>query len=136
MTVRFSPRVPEKVVQANVVRLLRSIGANVWVLGTHRRRGDFQGTMQTPGIGDVFAILPTAPHSPAGPSVPLWVECKADGGRLSPDQIRFRDCCRSASLGHVVGGLDEVIRFLVSGGWLKSNNLPHYRQVSIEGERV
>jgi hypothetical protein len=47
-----SPRIPEKVIQQQIVTLLRSIGAQVWVLGTRRKRGDYQGTMQTPGLPD------------------------------------------------------------------------------------
>lgn len=129
-----TPRVPEKVVQAHIVQLLRSIGGDVWVLGTKRRRGDFHGTMQTPGIGDVFAILPAPPRT-TGPRVPVWVECKAAGGRLRPDQAVFRDRCREAELAHIVGGLDELIVFLAERGWVNKHSLPHYRQPAIEGER-
>lgn len=122
-------RVPEKVVQQHALNLLRNVGARVWVLGTRRRRGDFPGTMQTPGIADVFAILPPPPlKSDRRSPVPLWFECKAAGGRLRPEQAEFRTACLEAELAHVVGGVDELMSFLVRGGWLKSQNVPHYKQ--------
>lgn len=46
-----SVRVPEKVVQAHIVQLIRSLGGRAYVLGTRRRSTDFHGTMQTP-VGD------------------------------------------------------------------------------------
>jgi hypothetical protein len=43
-------RQPEKAEQAGIVKLVRALGGRVYVLGTRRKRGDFQGTMQTPGL--------------------------------------------------------------------------------------
>lgn len=119
-------RLPEKLVQWQVVNLLRSIGAAVYILGTRRPSGDFQGTRQTPGIGDVYCILPP-PRVTPGPGCALWVEVKADGGRLSPEQREFQALCAGANIPHVVGGVDQVIAFLIQGGWLKGESVPHYR---------
>jgi hypothetical protein len=55
-------RVPERVQQAHIIRLVRTIGGVVYVLGTVRRRGDYQGTMQTPGISDLLVFLPVRAH--------------------------------------------------------------------------
>lgn len=120
------PRVPEKTEQAHVVQLLRSIGCRVWVAGTRRPRGDYQGTCQTPGLPDLVAFLP--PHQRGV----LFVEVKARGGRLSPDQVEFRKLaldCHAAALGvhHVVGGLEAVIVYLVSLGLVRAESFPHYR---------
>jgi hypothetical protein len=122
------PRVPEKVIQAQGVTLLRTLGAKVYVLGTTRRRGDFHGTMQTPGIADVFGFLPT-PSSSSGHRQrhPFWWEAKAEGGRLRHEQREFREFCQDSGLTHIVGDLDNLIAFLVAHGWLKAENLPHYR---------
>lgn len=79
-------RQPERAIQAHVVRLLRHVGCTVWVLGTTRRRGDYHGTMQTAGLPDVIAFLPRAGGV-------LFVEVKAPGGRLRPEQAQFRACC-------------------------------------------
>lgn len=121
---------PEKVEQTQIVTLLRSLGASVYVLGTRRRAGDYQGTMMTAGIPDIYALLPE-PRSPGdGRACGLWIEVKGKGGRVRPEQAAFAARCLERQLPHVVGGLDVVIRFLVTGGWLKSSNLPHYRHVT------
>ena len=114
-------RTPEKVVQAHVVQLLQTVGAVVYVLGTTRRRGDYPGTMQTPGLPDVMAFLPPAPRTPN--ALVTWkllcVECKAIGGRLKPAQRQFQQFCALARVSHVVGDLDAVIAWLIAYGYLK-----------------
>lgn len=118
---RAKPIQREKVEQANGLNLLRSVGASVYVLGTRRRRDDYQGTMQTPGIPDVWFFLPSV--SRCG-----WWEVKAEGGRLSPAQRAFRDSCLLANIDHIHGGVDALIAYLVSVGRLKAENVAHYRQ--------
>jgi hypothetical protein len=127
---------PEKAEQASGVTLLRSICGYdaVYVIGTKRRRGDYQGTMQSPGIPDVFAYLP-APRFhpspfPADWLIPLWWEVKAADGTLRKQQGVFREMSRRARVNHVVGTLDALIEFLVAGYWLKAENVPHYRRAS------
>lgn len=115
---------PEKAEQAAIVQLLESLGAKVYVLGTRRRKGDYQGTMQTPGIPDLYVFLPHVrhpqwPHAPFGATA-LWIEVKAEGGKLSPEQETFQCLCRNREVGHVVGGLHEVMVFLATGGWIKA----------------
>jgi hypothetical protein len=79
-------RVSEKTEQAHGVQLLRSLGAKVYVLGGHRRAGDYQGTMQTEGLPDVEAFLPVRGTRRR---VFLKWECKAVGGRLRPGAARI-----------------------------------------------
>lgn len=119
------PRVPEKAEQAHIVQLLLSIGAAVYVLGTRRPRGDHQGTCQTPGVPDLLAFLPTRAERPTRQ---LWVECKAKGGRLRPEQLDFRTLCECAGVAHVVGDLDAVIAWLCEHAYVKADQFPHYRQ--------
>lgn len=119
MTRATRARIPERVVQRQIVHLLRSVGAQVWVLGTVRPRGDTPGTRQTPGICDVVAFVPRAGL--------LMVECKAKGGRLRPEQSHFRDCCLEHHVAHVVGGVDEVVAWLVAQGILRADAVAHYR---------
>lgn len=114
-------RQPERAEQAAIVSLLRKVGASVYVLGTTRAKGDFQGTRQTPGLGDLFCVLPmprTSPPSPFG-CTPLWIEVKAPNGRPSEAQKIFRLDCQRAGLHHVLGGVDAVIAFLAEGGWVR-----------------
>ena len=116
-----TPSRPEKVEQAHGVRLLRLIGAAVYVSGTVRRKGDYQGTMQTPGIPDVEAWLPWPQDtsSDAGPTRrPLKWECKRAGGQLSPEQEAYRQHCLDAGVAHVVGPLDSLVAWLVGAGYL------------------
>ena len=126
-----SPRVLEKTVQAQILHLLRSVGAKVWVTGVPRRRGDFQGAMRTPGLPDLLAFVP--PPKPTDPFIGwtlLCVEVKARGGRLREEQADFASCCLNADVAHIVGGLAEVIAWLLRRGLVRDEQLPHYRQES------
>ena len=114
-----APRVPESLVQWQIVRLLRSLGAAVYVLGTVRRKGDYQGTNQTPGISDLCVFLRGRQ---------LWIEVKAEGGRLSPAQRAFQAQCHTCGVAHVVGGVSEVLAWLVDAGIVKADGVAHYRQ--------
>jgi hypothetical protein len=108
---------PEKAEQSAIVQLLRTIGASVYVIGTKRAKGDYQGTRQTPGIPDLYVFLPSTPKHVGG--IAVWIEVKAEGGRLSVAQIGFEVRCRLAGAVHLVGGRDMLIDFLKQNGWLK-----------------
>jgi len=126
-------RHPERAEQARIVGFLTSIGAKVWEIGTTRKKGDYQGTMQSPGLPDVIAFLKHP--RPAGatyafPSHPLEqlvVEVKVEGNTMRPEQRIFRQMCLDAGVAHVVGDLNDVIRWLVEHGYVLERNLPHYR---------
>ena len=129
----------EKIIQQQVANLLRSLGCGVYVLGTRRRKGDYHGTMQTPGIPDLFAFLPPYPtyvedydYYAAGVAntVPacLWLELKAPKGRRTPEQVAFGDACERCHVPYVWGGLDDVIAWLVRNGYLKLDSVAHYRR--------
>jgi hypothetical protein len=115
----------EKVVQAHVVTLLRSAGGKVFVMGTRRRGADYQGTMQTPGIPDLMAFLPT--RGEPGRFLFLFIECKRPGGRMSAEQKDFRALCLAAGVEHVVGDLDATIAWLVAHDYARADQFPHYR---------
>ena len=117
------PRQRERSEQAGIVQLLRSLGAQVYVLGTTRRRGDHPGTMQTAGLPDLIAFI----HTPDQHRRLLVIEVKAKGGRLRPEQEQFRTYCLDANVNHLVGDLDAVIAWLIAEGYLQSNQVPHYR---------
>ena len=119
------PRVPEKAEQAHGIQLLRHLGGKVYVLGGHRRKGDYQGTMQTEGIADVFAFIPVRGERR---KVFLAWECKAAGGRLRPEQVEFKDLCADADIAHVVGPFDALIAWLAGRGFVNANSFPTYRQ--------
>lgn len=118
------PRVPEKVIQAQIVTLLRSIGAKVYVFGVRRRRDDYQGTMQTPGAADLEAYVPF--RNGSGHRM-VKIEVKADGGRPSAEQRALATLCRSAKVDYICGGVDDVVAWLIAGGWLARDSVPHYR---------
>lgn len=122
-------RVPEKVEQAHGIQLLRALGSKVYVLGGHRRRGDYQGTMQTEGIADVFAFLPR--RGEASRIFLAW-ECKAEGGRLRPEQVEFKTLCEDADVAHLVGPFDALIAWLAARDFVKADQFPTYRQPGSE----
>jgi uncharacterized protein (DUF2342 family) len=115
--------VSERQEQGAIIGLLRQVGGLVYVLGTVRKRGDYPGTMQTPGLPDLIAFLPqrrsTTPGSIVTPRQLLTVEVKAKGGRLSPAQVTWQRVADEAGVEHVVGGLDAVIAWLTARGYLK-----------------
>ena len=121
-------RPSEKVEQAHIVQLLRSIGSRVYVLGTHRRRGDYPGTMQTEGVPDLMVFLPARDPETPSRRLFLFVEVKAHSGRMRPEQAAFRELCLDADVVHRVGGLDDLIAWLVDRDYVKASNVPHYRQ--------
>jgi hypothetical protein len=111
----------EKDEQAAIVKLCEMVGGKVYVLGRPPRHDAvYKGTGQTPGIPDLLVHLPsrgangmwTAAHQ-------VWVEVKARGGRLRPEQRGFRDFCELAGIPHIVGGLDAVVRYLGERGYVK-----------------
>lgn len=133
---RKKPVQRERGEQQNGVSLLRQIGAKVYVLGTTRKKTcwacgaltkDFS-TRQTPGIADVYFILPR-PRYP-GEALPrsVWWEVKAPKGTASDDQDEFAAAVRDAGgIGYVIGTYDLLIGYLVRGGWVRQDSFPHYR---------
>lgn len=130
------PRVLEKTEQAHIIQTIGQVRGKVYVLGTRRPKGDYQGTRQTPGIPDLLVFLPPSPGSRtvmngcSGPSVEwrqVWIEAKAAGGRLRPEQVVFAHHCLSAGVDHIVGGLDAVIAWLIREGYLNRDQVAHYR---------
>lgn len=121
----------EKDEQLGIRKLMLQIGAREYVLGTKRRKTDFHGTMQTPGIADLQFFLPER-----RPTFVLYrsrrfvvVEAKREkGSRFSPEQIEYRDLCAAAGIDYIGGCLNDVIAWLVAETYLDPKNLPHYRQ--------
>lgn len=118
---RRRPVQREKAVQGHIVQLIRSLGGRAYVMGTRRRSGDFQGTMQTPGIPDVMAFLPSPPRADVDGRTLLFIECKAARGRLRPEQREFQALCHGSNVAHIVGGLDDVIAWLAARGYVRAS---------------
>ena len=122
----------EKDIQADIVKLLKTVGAAVYKIGTKRKKGDHQGTMQTPGIPDLLAFVRTTSCfrmsawtslqvSPGRVStVQLWIEVKRPGGTMQRRRTRaFRVRALEAGCEHVTGGVDEVLDWLKARGVVK-----------------
>lgn len=116
-----APRVSERSEQAAIVKFLRLLGASVYVLGTTRRKGDYAGTMQSPGLPDVIAFMPLRKH--VGKRRLVMIECKRKGGRLRPEQKVFAEECFDAEVEHLVGGLDAVMQMCVEDGYIEANRV-------------
>ncbi len=129
-----TPQVSEKVVQSQIVQALRTVGAAVYVLGRPPRKDTARmGTGQTAGIPDLYVLLPDSPVGGLPGRMQrcahgLWIEVKAAGGRLRPQQAEFATLCGGAGIPHLVGGLDVVLAYLQQHGYLKAENVPHYRR--------
>lgn len=138
----WAPKRIEKHEQRDGVQLLESLGARVFVSGTRRRKGDYQGTMQTPGIPDVEAFLPRPKFGP--PTTPArtllkWEAKSATRTRLknagmTPEQVDYRDLCRqTGAVQHLVGDLSTLYQFLVHAGYLRAEDVPHDRLAPTQG---
>ena len=113
-------RQPERAEQAACLKILRLLGAEVYVLGTTRKRGDHPGTVMTPGLPDLYAFLPMGPPPAAVTPWPLWIEVKAPGGRLSLEQRGFRTWCELSGHRHFSGTAEDLLRYLRGlGYWTK-----------------
>lgn len=145
MTVRFmrKPVQHEKIEQQHCVRLYQSVGAKVYVLGTRRRQRCHecgavtrdQGTRQTPGIADLEVHLPAPPLRTVSTGLMLKHEVKVGKNTRSDDQDEYADHCQRSGVPCIVGGLDAAYHFLLDGGWLKPENVPHYRLPTEAGAR-
>ena len=112
----------ERVEQAHIIQVARTLGAAVYVLGTVRRRGDYPGTMQTPGLPDLWLMWP--PARPAdwwasGVQSALWWEVKRVGGTRSPAQVQFANQCEAAGVAYGWGDCDAFIRWCREHGRLR-----------------
>ena len=115
----------EKHEQSAGVGLLRWLGCTVYVLGTSRRAGDYQGTNQTPGLADVEAWLPDAK------GILFW-EVKSQTGTASAAQLelqRLALACeeRGCGIWHVLGPCDALVVKLIGLGLLRPGQVPYYR---------
>lgn len=130
----------ESVEQLGIRKLMLSLGAKEFVLGTRRKKADsHHGTMQTPGIPDLQFFLPDRRGGRAHllPRRLVVVEAKRQkGGRFSPAQIEYRDLCVAAGVDYIGGCLNDVIEWLVRERYLDPKNLPHYRVPATTTERT
>lgn len=92
----------ERHVYEACVSLLRLSGCDVYRLSQTR------ASKQSPGIPDIWAFAPGGQYA--------WIEVKRPGGRLRPEQRKFREQCEARKIEHVVGGIPEVERLLVRWG--------------------
>jgi hypothetical protein len=114
------PKRLERHEQADGVALLRLLGAKVYISGTVRRSGDYQGTMQTPGIPDVEAFLPYPEGKMTTLRLLKW-EVKRDGGRLSVAQQEYRRWIDKTDVDYVVGSFQALKDWLIACGYLSED---------------
>src|SRR3990167_11056267 len=96
-------RHPERAEQAACLKILRLLGAEVYVLGTTRKRGDHPGTMMTPGLPDLYAFLPMGPPPAAVTPWPMWIEVKAPVDGPAPNSGEFAPGAGRAGIGLLAG---------------------------------
>ena len=125
------PTTDERHEQKNILNLVDQLGGVYQTIGTgHRQqfcvcgvRTTDQGTRQSPGLPDLWIVLPPAPATraatPNAPWVALWVEVKGKGGTLSPEQVECKYVNERAGVVHLVGGLDAFLAWLRAGGWVR-----------------
>lgn len=70
----------------------RRIGVGAFVVETPASRRFVK--MGDPGLPDLVALVPGVGA--------VMIECKSPRGRLSAEQVAFRDACRAAGVVHVV----------------------------------
>jgi len=98
----------EKHEQQRIVQYARLTGGEVYVLGTRRRRSDYPGTMQTPGLPDLWIMWPTL-------GIGCWWEVKRAGGRRTPEQVAFGTACTQTATYYGYGPFDVFKTWI--DGW-------------------
>ena len=114
----------EKVEQQHIITLARSIGCQVYVLGTRRPKGDYPGTRQTPGIPDLWMFLPMRHPDCSG----LWWEVKRKGGTRTPEQMAFGESCALAGQRYGFGTANDFCDYLIRHGYLRPEQVSHERR--------
>lgn len=122
----------EKVEQAHICKLVSNLGGKPYVIGTRRRKDDYQGTMQTPGIADLWISLPAREFPTPLPAIVLWWETKRIGGRRTPDQVEFGDRCVAANQPYGWGTCNDFVAWLIEHGRLKADQVAHYRRPAVQ----
>ncbi len=137
---RRKPIQHERIQQQQGRDLLASLGAKPYVLGTTRAKKCWKcgemtrdwGTRQTKGISDVFVVLPKPRHPPIHPRGRLlWWEGKKPGfspSDVEKEQYEFRELVLEAGGEHVLGTLKDLCGFLIDGGWVRSDDVAHYKR--------
>ena len=139
-------RHPERDEQEAVKRLLIAIGAKFYIAGTTRKRGDHQGTMQTPGLADMpLVFLPR--YKRAGLDRPddggypetmyelVVIEmksptaAKAKSGGLSTVQAELKHYCQMAGVPYIHGDATAVVQWLIDHAYLRADQVAHYYAV-------
>jgi hypothetical protein len=119
----------EKAEQAAIVDLVRKTGGKAYILGNTRRKGDYPGTMQTPGIADLWLELgAVVRRQDALLPVGLWWEVKAQAGRVRPEQLEFEASCQRTGTPYGRGTCNDFIAWLVAQGRLRPDQVPYYRR--------
>jgi hypothetical protein len=113
-TARPRPRL-EKAEQADVLRVLQALGAQVWLTGTRRPHGESHSTRMTPGLPDLLVFLPARGGAPARF---VTMELKRTGGSMSVEQQRFKGCCDATGIAHVCGDASTIVDWLETAGYL------------------
>ena len=88
-------RISERVVQASVVKLYKSLRCIVFDTSQPHR------ALITPGVPDLLIFAPRVGR--------FWFhEVKAADGKPTVEQAAFEELCGSCGVGHVIGGVDAA----------------------------
>lgn len=128
---------PEEVEQEHVKQILRSMGAKFWVAGTRRKKADYQGTMQTPGLADLpLVFLPRRIGKSATLGAPTYtlydflvIEMKSPAAMKkkyhdrSREQMELAELCKLAGVNYVCGDAKTVVQWLIQYEYLKRGSI-------------
>lgn len=123
---RRRSRKPETDIQLRVARIYACVGGRVKWLSQPRQ------TMQTPGLGDLYILLPRGLGD-------VWHETKTPTGRTRKAQLEFAAECKEADVPYVKGGADEAWAFLERVGLVQPGTVELTRQtgatLSVDAQR-
>lgn len=133
----------EKAEQADTVQLFSVLG-KVYVLGTRRKKGDHQGTMQTPGISDLVVFLRpsklltaaeiAAGHPSSRPRLVMTELKREKNGEYSDDQLTFRQWCHDAGVDYIGGAFNVVVAWLVREKYVRADQFSHEHLTLVPSE--
>lgn len=104
----------EKTEQANIVKLVTALSGTAYEIGRPRPRTDeHQGMRQTPGVADLWIVLPIARGVDA---IGLWWETKSEVGERSEAQDEFAMWCHRAKTPYGYGTCADFVVWLQQHG--------------------
>lgn len=117
-TFKLTPPVREQDIQRLILDYLKAKKILAFRMNTGAASGIYKGKrwfmrFGSPGMADILAFLRTTPQG----GLPLWIEVKREGGKLSPDQKAFQEMVQREGHYYLVAKTLDMVKTLIERGF-------------------